>query len=143
MIEREDKNVRHRFMEIDRRRVLQSAAATTLGASAFPGASDASPHMNTATSHLSASKADHIIEISNGLLEIGSETAVSTKLYNNQFPGPLLRLHEGKPVTVEIRNNSDTPEQLHWHGQALPPDVDGAAEEGTPYIQPHTLRRVT
>ncbi len=88
-------------------------------------------------------KADHTIEISAGLLALGSETAVSTKLYNNQFPGPLLRLQAGKPVTVEIRNNTDTPEQLHWHGQTLPAAVDGAAEEGTPYIPPHSSRRVT
>ncbi len=88
-------------------------------------------------------KADHTIQIGNGLLALGSETAVSTKLYNNQFPGPLLRLQEGKKVTVEIHNNTDTPEQLHWHGQSLPSDVDGAAEEGTPYIPPHSVRRVS
>ncbi len=88
-------------------------------------------------------KADHTIQIGTGLLELGSETAISTQLYNNQFPGPLLRLQEGKQVTIEIRNNTDTPEQLHWHGQTLPDNVDGAAEEGTPYIPPHSINRVT
>lgn len=88
-------------------------------------------------------KADYTIGIGTGLLELGSETAISTKLYNNQFPGPLLRLQEGKPVTVEIRNNTDTPEQLHWHGQTLSANVDGAAEEGTPFILPHSSQRIT
>ena len=55
-------------------------------------------------------------------------------MYNGQFPGPLLRFKEGQSVTVDIFNDTDTPEQLHWHGQMIPVDVDGAAEEGTPYI---------
>ena len=31
---------------------------------------------------------------------------------------------------------------MHWHGQNLPADVDGAAEEGTPYIPAHGMRRI-
>jgi FtsP/CotA-like multicopper oxidase with cupredoxin domain len=45
-------------------------------------------------------------------------------------------------VTVEIHNETDTPEQLHWHGQTVPVDVDGAAEEGTPFIPPRGTRRI-
>ncbi|MBV8631412.1 MAG: multicopper oxidase domain-containing protein, partial [Silvibacterium sp.] len=33
--------------------------------------------------------------------------------------------------------------QLHWHGQKIPADVDGAAEEGTPFIPPRGSRRIT
>ena len=77
-----------------------------------------------------------------GLVELGPETIVSTKLYNGQFPGPLLRLTEGKRVVVDIHNDTDTPEQLHWHGQFLPTDVDGAAEEGTPFIPARGMRRI-
>ena len=35
---------------------------------------------------------------------------------------------------MDIYNDTDTPEQLHWHGQMVPTDVDGAAEEGTPFV---------
>jgi FtsP/CotA-like multicopper oxidase with cupredoxin domain len=35
------------------------------------------------------------------------------------------------------------PEQLHWHGQKVPADVDGAAEQGTPFIPAHGNRRIT
>ena len=45
-------------------------------------------------------------------------------------------------VTVDIYNDTDTPEQLHWHGQKVPADVDGAAEEGTPFIPAHGKRRI-
>jgi FtsP/CotA-like multicopper oxidase with cupredoxin domain len=62
--------------------------------------------------------------------------------YNGQFPGPLLRFKEGQSVAVDVHNDSDTAEQLHWHGQFVPTDVDGAAEEGTPYIPAHGMRRL-
>ena len=87
--------------------------------------------------------ADYTIRIGTGLVELADDRILSTTTYNGQFPGPLLHLKEGRPVTVDIYNDTDTPEQLHWHGQFLPVDVDGAAEEGTPYIPAHGMRRVT
>jgi FtsP/CotA-like multicopper oxidase with cupredoxin domain len=86
--------------------------------------------------------AEYTIRIGTGLVELGPDAIVSTKLYNGQFPGPLLRLFEGKRVVVDIHNDTDTPEQLHWHGQFLPADVDGAAEEGTPFVPAHSMRRI-
>jgi FtsP/CotA-like multicopper oxidase with cupredoxin domain len=85
---------------------------------------------------------DHTIHIGTGLVELGPDTTISTRLYNGQFPGPLLRLTEGKRVVIDIHNDTDTPEQLHWHGQFVPADVDGAAEEGTPFIPAHGMRRI-
>jgi FtsP/CotA-like multicopper oxidase with cupredoxin domain len=67
---------------------------------------------------------------------------VSTTTYNGQFPGPLLRLKQGQPVLVEVHNDTDVPEQLHWHGQFQPVDIDGSAEEGTPFIPAHGMRRM-
>ena len=82
------------------------------------------------------------IRIGTGLVELGPDTVVSTTLYSGQFPGPLVRLTEGKRVVVDVHNDTDTPEQLHWHGQFAATDVDGAAEEGTPFIPPRGMRRV-
>ena len=86
--------------------------------------------------------ADYTIRIGTGLVELGPDATVSTKIYNGQFPGPLLRLTEGKRAVVDIYNDTDTPEQLHWHGQFLPAELDGAAEEGTPFIPAHDMRRI-
>ena len=47
-------------------------------------------------------------------------------------PGPVLRMREGKPVTVEVINDTDTPELVHWHGMLIPSEVDGTEEEGSP-----------
>src|SRR6201998_1047863 len=95
------------------------------------------------SSQSDAEPADHILHIAASPIEIAPKRIVSTITYNGQFPGPLLRMKEGQPVTVEIHNDTDTPEQLHWHGQKVSTDVDGAAEEGTPDTPPHGMRRIT
>jgi len=87
--------------------------------------------------------ADYSIRIAATPMEIAPKKIISVTSYNGQFPGPLLRFKEGQKVTVDIQNDTDTPEQLHWHGQLVPVDVDGAAEEGTPYIPAHGKRRLS
>lgn len=90
---------------------------------------------------ISDEKADYTIHIGTGLIEVGPQHIISTTTYNGQFPGPLLRFKEGQRTIVDIYNDTDSPEQFHWHGQFLPPDVDGAAEERTPYIPARGMRR--
>src|SRR5471030_1927981 len=89
------------------------------------------------------SAADYTVTIAVKPVELAPNRIVSTTTYNGQFPGPLLRFKEGQQVTIDINNQTDTPEQLHWHGQFLSTDVDGAAEEGTPFIPAHGSRRIT
>ena len=122
---------------------LGGAAALALGMPLAPLAR-AAEHRGTEphTVPPSAGAADYTIRIGTGLVELGPDTTISTKTYNRRFPGPLLRLTEGKRVVVDVHNDTDTPEQLHWHGQFVPVDVDGAAEEGTPYIPAYGMRRI-
>ncbi len=86
--------------------------------------------------------ADYTIRIAVAPIEIAPKHIISTTTYNGQFPGPLLRFKEGQPVTVDLINETDVAEQLHWHGQKVSTDVDGAAEEGTPWIPAHGQRRI-
>ena len=86
--------------------------------------------------------ADYKLRIKVSPVEIAPKRIVSTTTYNGQFPGPLLRFKEGQPVTVDIFNETDSPEQVHWHGQTVSADVDGAAEEGTPFVPAHGKRRI-
>src|SRR5215469_17672491 len=90
-----------------------------------------------------STSADYTLRIKVSPVEIAPNRIISITTYNGQFPGPLVRLKEGQPVTVDIFNDTDVPEQLHWHGQMVPVDVDGAAEEGTPYIPAHGKRQIT
>ena len=87
--------------------------------------------------------ADYTVRIKAAPIEIAPNEILSTITYNGQFPGPLIRFREGREVAVDIFNETDTPEQLHWHGQIVSTDVDGAAEEGTPYVPAHGHRRIT
>jgi FtsP/CotA-like multicopper oxidase with cupredoxin domain len=89
-----------------------------------------------------AGAADYTLRIGTGLIELAPDQIISTTTYNGQFPGPLLRFKEGQRAIIDIHNDTDTPEQLHWHGQFLPVDVDGSAEEGTPFIPAHGMRRI-
>jgi len=100
-------------------------------------------HQETRSTALESSAADYTLRIKVSPVEIAPQKIISTTTYNGQFPGPLLRFKEGQPVTVDIFNDTDSPEQLHWHGQKIPVDVDGAAEEGTPFVLAHGKRRIT
>ena len=86
--------------------------------------------------------ADYTLHIKDAPIEIAPKRIISATTYNGQFPGPLLRFKEGQQVTIDLYNDTDTPEQLHWHGQQVPVDVDGAAEEGTPFIPARGKRRI-
>jgi FtsP/CotA-like multicopper oxidase with cupredoxin domain len=126
-------------MTIDRRHLLGAAALTALS-TALPGRAEAQSSGGALASSQDAT--DYTIRIGNGLVELAPDRIISTTTYNGQFPGPLLRFKEGQEAVVDIHNDTDTPEQLHWHGQTVPVDVDGAAEEGTPYIPAHGMRRI-
>jgi len=86
--------------------------------------------------------ADYSLHIKAAPIEIAPKRIVSAVTYNGQFPGPLLRFKEGRLATVDVFNHTDAPEQLHWHGQQVPVEVDGAAEEGTPFIPAQGQRRI-
>src|SRR5580698_5955917 len=85
--------------------------------------------------------ADFTLQIAPMMVELAPQVVISTIGYNNKVPGPLLRMREGQPVTVEVVNDTDVPEYVHWHGLFVPSEVDGAEEEGTPPVPPHGRRR--
>jgi FtsP/CotA-like multicopper oxidase with cupredoxin domain len=87
--------------------------------------------------------ADYTIDIAAFELDAGPRRHIKTTAYNGQVPGPLLKLKEGQPVTIEVNNHTANPEVVHWHGLFLPSSVDGAMEEGTPPILPGGRARYT
>lgn len=121
-------------MQTDRRSLLALSVAAPIAAGAAPARSWA---------QVASPAADHRLRMSTGLVELAPDQIVSTTLYNGQFPGPLLRMREGERTSVEVINDTDTPELVHWHGQMIPSAVDGAAEEGTPRIAPHSRRIIS
>lgn len=126
-----------------RRQFLKQASFAAAAASVTPRTLFARPLIPARSASAPQTKADYTIRIQAAPVEIAPGHIVSTITYNGQFPGPLIRFQEGVPAVVDIYNDTDTPEQLHWHGQKIPVDVDGAAEEGTPYIPAHGMRRIS
>jgi len=86
---------------------------------------------------------DITLTIAPYLLEASPKHRFPTVAYNGQVPGPLLRMKQGREITVEVHNKSPEPEVVHWHGLFLPPEIDGAMEEGTPMIAPGASARYT
>jgi FtsP/CotA-like multicopper oxidase with cupredoxin domain len=119
---------------ISRRSMLKYAGVVPLAG--------AIPAVGRAFDGVPSERADYTLRIGTGLVELAPDHVVSTTLYNDQFPGPLVRFKEGRRVVVDIYNDTDTPEQVHWHGQTIPSDVDGAAEEGTPFVPARGMRQV-
>ena len=121
---------------IDRRDLLKAAG--------LAGAATLSPFRNPSFGAAPQVQApDHTIRIATSLVELAPDHIISTTTYNGQFPGPLLRFREGQPVTVDIHNDTDHAELLHWHGQKIPAAVDGAGEEGSRVIPPRGMLRET
>lgn len=81
--------------------------------------------------------ADVTLRIAPVLVDVAKDTTISTYGYNGTVPGPIVRLREGVPITVEIINNLDIAELVHWHGQTIPPAVDGAEEENSLMVPAH------
>jgi FtsP/CotA-like multicopper oxidase with cupredoxin domain len=87
--------------------------------------------------------ADLTLSIGNVEVEIAPKRTIRTIGYNGSFPGPVLRFDEGRSVTVDVVNDTASPELVHWHGLFTPCDADGSAEEGTPMVPARGRRRYT
>ncbi|MGH1590054.1 multicopper oxidase family protein [Methylobacterium phyllosphaerae] len=113
----------------DRRQVL----GQVLGAS---GAATLGLALPSSSGHAAEAGADHTIRIAPVSHEIAPGKVIRTTAYNGAVPGPVLRLKENEPVRINVVNDSGYPNLVHWHGLHLPPEQDGAIEEGSPIIAP-------
>jgi FtsP/CotA-like multicopper oxidase with cupredoxin domain len=129
-----------------RRKFLKAAGLTAgavlLSSGNVVAESGAAPQSSESPAASKSGSADYTLHIKTSPVEIAPNRIISATTYNGQFPGPLLRFKESQQATVDVYNDTDVPEQLHWHGQMVPVDVDGAAEEGTPFIPAHGKRRI-
>jgi len=113
------------------RRSLLKLAALATGSSAVTGLTMAS------------TGSDYSLEIAPYSLEVSPHRFIRTIAYNGRVPGPLLRMKEDQPVTIDVTNSTGSHEIVHWHGLFLPSEIDGSMEEGTPHIAPGGHARYT
>ena len=106
---------------INRRDLLLGAAATAVAG-------------HIAKAQTPATTPDYTVHIAPISLELAPDRTIKTTGYNGQVPGPVLRLREGRPVSIKVINDAGYDNLVHWHGLQLPSDQDGAVEEGSPII---------
>jgi len=80
---------------------------------------------------------DYTIRIAPMRLEIAPGKIVKTTAFNGQVPGELIRVPEGKQITLDVVNETEVADIVHWHGLHIPSVQDGATEEGSPESAPH------
>ena len=125
---------------LSRRDLLRTASALGTGtvlASCQKSSQRAGKSPQGTTNEPPPGPADVTIRINEVLVDVAKNHTISTRGYNGSVPGPLIRLREGVAVTVELFNETDTPELVHWHGQIIPANVDGAEEERSIVVPPH------
>jgi FtsP/CotA-like multicopper oxidase with cupredoxin domain len=80
--------------------------------------------------------ADVKLRIGELTLDLKPGRSVKTIAYNGQVPGPVLRARKGHPLVVDVWNDTNDEDIVHWHGLHIPSDVDGVYEQGTPGVPP-------
>ncbi len=125
--------------KVNRRNLLKLGGMAMAGAGL--GGVRSSGQAGVAGTQAPEMRPDYTLRIAPVTVELDRSHILSTTGYNGIAPGPVLRMREGKPVTVEVINDTDTPELVHWHGMLIPSDVDGTEEEGSPVVPPHGRHR--
>src|SRR5215469_2339117 len=59
-------------------------------------------------------------------LELAKGVNIRTIGYNGSAPGPVLRFKEGESVNIDVYNDTDVDELVHWHGLKIDSRNDGA-----------------
>ncbi|NMM38791.1 MAG: multicopper oxidase domain-containing protein [Glaciimonas sp.] len=61
---------------------------------------------------------------------------VDAYTFNQQIPGPRIRVTEGDRVRINVKNRLPESTTVHWHGLILPNEMDGPAQITQAPIQP-------
>jgi FtsP/CotA-like multicopper oxidase with cupredoxin domain len=61
--------------------------------------------------------------------EVAPGQVVTAWAYNEQVPGPEIRVRQGDRVRVNLTNHLTEPTTIHWHGVTVPNAMDGV-----PYV---------
>jgi FtsP/CotA-like multicopper oxidase with cupredoxin domain len=98
-------------------------------------------HFPTDTSSLAEAEEPAVIELADGeqfelkiapvVKQIG-DARVRMLAYNGSVPGPTLRVKEGSEIVVDVVNDGDLENTVHWHGLRLDNRYDGTHETQTP-----------
>jgi FtsP/CotA-like multicopper oxidase with cupredoxin domain len=103
--------------------------------------STSSDHFPTTVEGLPLAQSTELIDVSDGEeldLRIApvakrlGDLTVRMLAYNGSIPGPTLRVREGSEIVVNVENQGDMEQTVHWHGLRLENRYDGTHETQTP-----------
>lgn len=60
-----------------------------------------------------------------GRYDLGGGSRDGANLYNGLWPSPLIRLASGGVLDLTLQNQLNEPTNIHWHGLAAAPGMDG------------------
>jgi FtsP/CotA-like multicopper oxidase with cupredoxin domain len=76
------------------------------------------------------------LDVTNAFWEVSKGVVKKALAYNGQIPGPELRVRPGDRVRIVLRNHTDQPTVLHFHGITLPNAMDGVPYVTQPPVMP-------
>ena len=110
---------------LPRRRFLQGSAGMA-AMLAWPLGANAVVKESHLALPLSSSRVDNKFELTLARTQVNfTGTPASAITLNGTVPGPLLRMHEGRDVTISLTNRLDEVTAAHWHGLKVPNKMDG------------------
>src|SRR5262244_3823483 len=109
---------------MNRREFLRLAGLSAVSGVSILSGCAPSVEPTTTPSTLPGNAARLSLRIAPVKLELSPNQIIQTVGYNGSAPGPLLRVKEGQQVTVNVRNDTDVPELVHWHGFYVPSEVE-------------------
>lgn len=123
---------------ITRRAVLGAglAAATGVGAAGYAATrylrADTAPESQTYPEPVYGDPdREYRLTATVGEIEVTPGETVETWLYNDQYPGPVVRVEEGERVRITVENDLPDETSVHWHGMAL---KNANAMDGVPGV---------
>lgn len=68
--------------------------------------------------------------------EVEPGKVVKAWAYNNQVPGPSIKVQPGDKIRVTLKNDTPLGQDIHWHGISTPFGQDGVAPITQPMVAP-------
>jgi FtsP/CotA-like multicopper oxidase with cupredoxin domain len=108
---------------------------------AEPGHDDAAAAFSTETAGLPEASRPEVLDLADGgVLELRitpvakrlGEATVRMLAYNGSIPGPTLRVRQDSELVVDVVNEGDVADTVHWHGLRLDNRYDGTHETQAP-----------
>ena len=87
---------------------------------------------------LPASFSGNTLTTAPGSYNLGAGARSGALLYNGQWPSPLIRIARGSALDITLQNQLVEATNIHWHGLAAAPGMDGHPTE---VAAPGTARR--